>query len=90
MRGLVRLIVVLVIIVGGYWAYYAFAAANPNDGLGVEINKRFPTAARQFACEKLKERFGDINPPEGCADFAFWAPAAPATPAPSTTGTSSP
>ncbi|MCX5493906.1 hypothetical protein OSH11_04260 [Kaistia dalseonensis] len=87
MGGLVRLIVLLIIIVGGYWAYYAFAAANPNDSMGVAINKRLPVAARQFACQKLKERFGDIQAPEGCADFAFWAPVAtaPATTAPAAT-----
>lgn len=86
---LLRLIAIIVVLLAGYWAYYVFAAANPSDQFGVQINKVLPTAAREFACKKLKERFADAKAPEGCAEFAFWAPApepvveAPAaTPAP--------
>ncbi|WP_018185005.1 hypothetical protein [Kaistia granuli] len=76
MRRLLRLIAILIVVFAGYWAYYVFAAGNPSDPLGVEINKYMPTAAREFACKKLKERFADAKTaPEGCAEFAFWAPA---------------
>jgi len=72
---LLRLIAIIVVLLAGYWAYYVFAAANPNDQFGVQINKVMPTAVREFACGKLKERFADAKAPEGCAEFAFWAPA---------------
>jgi hypothetical protein len=72
---LLRLIAIILVLFAGYWAYYVFAAANPNDQFGVQINKVLPTAAREFSCKKLKERFADAKAPEGCADFAFWAPA---------------
>lgn len=88
MSGLVRLIVLLVVIVGGYWAYYVFASADPNDRFGVMINENLPLSAREYACNTLKDRFGDIQPPKGCDTFAAWAPkpaaavpAAPAAPA---------
>ena len=82
MNGLVRLIVLLVVIVGGYWAYYVFASADPNDRFGVMINEKLPLSAREYACNTLKERFGDIQPPKGCDTFAAWAPkSAPAAPA---------
>jgi hypothetical protein len=79
---LLRLIAIILVLFAGYWAYYVFAAANPNDQFGVQINKVLPTAAREFSCKKLKERFADAKAPEGCADFAFWAPAPAAEPAP--------
>lgn len=82
MRRLLRLIAIMIVLFGGYWAYYVFAGANPNDPLGVEISKYLPDQAREFACKKLKERFGDIQPPQGCAEFAFWAPASAPAQAP--------
>ncbi|MCX5515079.1 hypothetical protein C3941_12045 [Kaistia algarum] len=81
MRGLVRLIILLIVVVGGYWAYYVFASADPNDKFGVMINEKLPLSAREYACTKLKERFGDINAPNGCGEFAEWAPK-PVAPAP--------
>jgi len=84
MRRLLRLIAIVIVLFAGYWAYYVFAGANPNDPLGVEISKYLPTSGREFACRKLKERFGDIQPPQGCAEFAFWgvAPASGEVPIP--------
>jgi hypothetical protein len=84
MRRLVRLIVILIVLLGGYWAYFVFAAADPNDRFGVAMTSYLPEPAREFACRKLKERFGDIQTPHGCAEFAFWgsAPAASGTPDP--------
>ncbi len=89
MRGLVRLIVLAIVVIGGYWAYYVFAAADPYDRFGVEINKYMPEQARKFACNELKDRFGAVTAPEGCAAYPSWsgASAAPvaASPNPATT-----
>lgn len=82
MRGLIRLILILLVLAAGYWAYYIFAAADPSDRLGVEINKFLPVSVREYGCQKLKERYGDITAPAGCADFAAWTPAKPSAPAP--------
>jgi hypothetical protein len=60
MRRLLRLIVILIVLFGGYWAYC------------VEITRHLPASARSFACGKLKERFGDIQTPQGCAEFGSW------------------
>jgi hypothetical protein len=72
---LLRLLAIVIVLFAGYWAYYVFAASNPNDQFGVQINKVLPTAVREFACKKLKDRFADAKAPEGCTEFAFWAPA---------------
>lgn len=76
MRGLVRLLCVAILVAGGYWAYYVFASADPNDRFGVAINSRLPDQARHYACDQLKQRFGPIATPEGCADSASWSAAA--------------
>ena len=34
MRGLIRLILLVIVLGGGYWAYYVFASADPNDNIG--------------------------------------------------------
>lgn len=80
MSGLARLIVLLVVIVGGYWAYYVFASADPNDKFGVMINENLPLSAREYACNTLKQRFGNIQPPKGCDTFAAWEPKASTPP----------
>lgn len=72
---LLRLLAIVIVLFAGYWAYYVFAASNPNDQFGVQINKVLPTAVREFSCKKLKDRFADAKAPEGCTEFAFWAPA---------------
>ena len=84
MRRLLRLIAILVVLFGGYWAYYVFAAANPNDPLGVEITRYLPRDMRAFACRKLQERFVEGPAPEGCLEFGLWnqAPAASEPPLP--------
>lgn len=77
MRGLARLLVIAVIVIGGYWAYYVFASADPNDRFGIAINSRMPEQARHYACDQLKERFGPIAAPEGCGGYPSWSAAAP-------------
>jgi hypothetical protein len=84
MRRVLRLIAILIVLFGGYWAYYVFAAANPNDPLGVEISRHLPASMRQFACRKLEERFAGQPAPEGCVEFGVWnqAPAPVEAPLP--------
>ncbi|MEW6125061.1 MAG: hypothetical protein AB1698_20850 [Pseudomonadota bacterium] len=64
---IIRLLVLLVIAVGGYWAYYVFAAASPYDRIGVAINSHLPEQARAYGCAELKKRHaGAQAAPEGC------------------------
>ncbi len=64
---ILRLLVLLVVAVGGYWAYYVFAAASPYDQIGVAINSHLPEQARAYGCGELKKRHAESPaPPEGC------------------------
>lgn len=71
--GLIRLLLLVVVLVGGYWAYYVYASGEPYDEIGTAINSRLPEKAREFGCAELKRRHGTaaINAPAGCE--AYWA-----------------
>lgn len=71
--GLIRILLLLILVVGGYWAYYVYASGEPYDEIGTAINSHLPADARAFACAELKKRHGAtaINPPAGCE--AYWA-----------------
>jgi hypothetical protein len=65
--GLIRLIIILIIIVGGYWAYYVFMANDPYDNIGVAINSHLPQQARAYGCAELFKRHSGVTaPPDGC------------------------
>lgn len=69
--GLIRLLLLVVVLIGGYWAYYVYASGEPYDEIGSAINSRLPEQAREFACAELKRRHsGAVNAPVGCE--AYW------------------
>ena len=71
---IIRFLVLALLVVGGYWAYYVFAAASPYDGIGVAINARLPDQARAYGCAELKKRHASAQAaPEGCE--THWASA---------------
>ncbi|TCT07833.1 hypothetical protein [Aquabacter spiritensis] len=64
---IVRLLVLLLLAVGGYWAYYVYAANSPYDQIGTAINSRLPEPARAYGCTELKKRHADAaTAPAGC------------------------
>lgn len=68
--GLIRLLLLVVVLVGGYWAYYVYASGEPYDEIGTAINSRLPEQAREFACAELKRRHsGAVNAPAGCEPY---------------------
>jgi len=69
--GLIRLLLLVVVLVGGYWAYYVYASGEPYDEIGTAINSRLPEQARGFACAELKRRHGAAaaTAPAGCEPF---------------------
>lgn len=77
--GLLQLIGLLVVLVGGYWVYYANWAKNPNDQIGVAIAPLLPAPARDWGCGKLAGRFG-TEAPTVCSAAAGSAPSTAPTP----------
>lgn len=65
--GLIRLLIILIVIVGGYWAYYVFLANDAYDDIGVAINSRLPQPARAYGCAELFKRHSGLTvAPDGC------------------------
>lgn len=71
--AIIRLLLIAVVLLGGYWAYYVYASGEPYDEIGTAINSRLPADARAFGCAELKRRHGTaaVNPPAGCE--AYWS-----------------
>lgn len=69
--GIIRVLLLLVLAVGGYWAFYVYASGEPYDEIGTAINSRLPADARAFACAELKRRHGAAAaaPPAGCEPY---------------------
>ncbi|MET3356245.1 UNVERIFIED_ORG: hypothetical protein ABID33_004172 [Xanthobacter viscosus] len=69
--GIIRLLLIAVLVVGGYWAFYVYASGEPYDEIGTAINSRLPTDARAFSCAELKRRHGATaaKPPAGCEPY---------------------
>jgi hypothetical protein len=74
LRQALLLIVLIVIGVVGYWLYYALAATDQFDQIGMDINNMMPAPMNEWACDQLQLRFGDQNAPFGCTadDFTSW------------------
>lgn len=70
--GIIRILALLILVVGGYWAYYVYVSGAPYDEIGTAINSRLPADARAFSCAELKKRHGTAapTPPAGCE--AYW------------------
>lgn len=69
--GIIRALLLIILVVGGYWAYYVYASGEPYDEIGTAINSRLPADARAFACAELKRRHGAAaaTAPAGCEPY---------------------
>jgi hypothetical protein len=74
LRLALRLFILLVLGVLGYWLYYALAATDPYNSPGMDFNNMMPAPMNAWACDKLQLRFGDQNAPFGCTadDYTSW------------------
>jgi hypothetical protein len=65
-RNLLGLILLLAIIVVGYWLYATYSITNANDRMWVEVNSRLPEPMRRWSCAEVKARVGGTAAPTGC------------------------
>lgn len=77
--GLLQLIGLLVIVVAGYWVWYANWGSNPHDRIGATIGPMLPTPFRDWGCGKLKQRFA-TEAPTMCSPVADQTTPAPSNP----------
>ena len=78
-RGFLELIGILVVIVAGYWIWYANWGPNPNDRIGTTVADYLPPAFKNWGCGKLSARFA-AEAPTVCSVAASAVPTTPATP----------
>ncbi|MGA0530984.1 hypothetical protein [Hansschlegelia sp. KR7-227] len=60
--GFLQLLGLLVILVAGYWTWYATWGSNPNDKVGVALTPWIPGPMRDWGCGKLNQRFPQAAP----------------------------
>lgn len=67
-RTLLGIIVLLAIIIGGYWVFATYTITSPNDQMWIEVNSRLPEPARRWSCTEVKNRVGGTaaQAPLGC------------------------
>lgn len=64
MSNVLKIFALLILAAGGYFAWYAAYAPNPNDQIGVAITRWMPAPIREWGCGKLNERFPNQAPTE--------------------------
>jgi hypothetical protein len=65
-RSLLGIVVLLAIIVFGYWLYATYTIASANDEMWVEVNSRMPDPLRKWSCNEVKNRLATPQEPTGC------------------------
>jgi hypothetical protein len=77
--GILQLVGLLVLLVAGYWTWYAGWGPNPRDRVGTALTHWVPGPLRDWGCGKLNQRFAAEAPPE-CGSARAPAASEPATP----------
>jgi hypothetical protein len=69
-RTLLGLVVLVAIVVFGYWLYATYTIASANDDIWVQVNSRMPDPLRKWSCAEVKTRVGGTasQAPTGCVD----------------------
>ena len=67
LRVLVLMIVVVGVVLGGFWFRYVSNTESPYDEVGIELNSRMPIPIRRWGCDKLHVTFAGAIPPYGCS-----------------------
>ena len=73
-RLVVIVVVIFVVVLGGYWFRYVTNTDSPYQEVGIELNSRLPEPLRKWGCDKLRSNFEGAVPPYGCAtgDGTTW------------------
>ncbi len=69
-RTLLGIVVLLAVIVFGYWLYATYTIGSADDQMWTEVNSRMPDPLRKWACAEVKTRIGSSASaaPVGCVD----------------------
>ncbi len=81
-KTLLGVVILVAIVVFGYWLYATYTIASADDEIWVKVNSQMPDPLRKWACTEVNGRISAAEAPQGCTDV--WrtasAPSAPASP----------
>lgn len=84
-KTLLGVVILLAIVVFGYWLYATYTIASVDDEIWIKVNSNLPAPLREWSCAEVNSRVQDAEAPEGCG--GFWQAAAtdlPTEPVPET------
>ncbi len=65
-KTLLGIVILLAIIVFGYWLYATYTIASANDEIWVEVNSRMPDPLRKWSCAEVRKRVASAQAPAHC------------------------
>jgi hypothetical protein len=68
LKTLLGLVILVAILVFGYWLYATYTSPSTDDKIWAQINSNLPDPLRQWSCEQLNSRMEEAEAPESCAD----------------------
>lgn len=70
-RTIVGILLVVLLVVVGYWLYITYTTKSGDDEIWAAINRNMPDPLRKWSCTEVRDRAGSVPAPRGCADV--WA-----------------
>ncbi|MBX2806910.1 MAG: hypothetical protein KTR19_13130 [Hyphomicrobiales bacterium] len=68
LKTLLGMVILLAIVVFGYWLYATYTSANADDPIWAQINEYMPEELRKWSCEQMNARLIEEDAPATCAD----------------------
>ncbi len=78
-KTLLGIVILLAIIVFGYWLYATYTIGTADDEMWIRVNSNLPAPLREWSCAEVNSRVLDAEAPEGCS--GFWQAEQPFDPA---------
>jgi hypothetical protein len=79
-KTLLGIVILVAIIVFGYWLYATYTIGSADDGIWIKVNSNLPAPLREWSCAEVNSRVQDAEAPAGCG--GFWQTAETVEPAP--------
>ncbi len=67
-KTLLGMVILVAILVFGYWLYATYTSATADDRIWAQINEKMPDQLRQWSCEQMNARLAEAEAPDSCAD----------------------
>jgi hypothetical protein len=68
LKTLMGMVILVAILVFGYWLYATYSSASADDRIWAQINENMPDQLRKWSCQQMNARLKEEEAPESCAD----------------------